>query len=424
MGNNKEKPTYFSIIPAEVRYDKTLTYFERVLYSEITCLTNVKGYCWASNRYFADLYEMTEGNISKSITRLKNKGYLLTKTKRNKETSLNERTIKLAIGIPPPTEKKLELVKKAQFELVEKDELNNNNIKTNNKNKKTFSKMSTDNSAKAEIIDNLFDMNEAPENKIITRWNKFEEFTTHSKRTTKTYHQLSTDINNILQGTFEKEIDKNWLKDNKLKNIFKQPISEKELRKLIGTYSLQFTSEYQPEDKNKLTKSFVKFIYNPMSKKSPLLYLANYGLKKVGVLSPEVVRKRIAPEISKIVDDLLRMRKPNISDPHRLQVYVHVESALKLYKELRPLSTSPYIKNKLTFFKAWVAYINTYNEVNTSTFATTGYVWDKFIQHMEKEHNVTLDPKQKVVGVKATMTVIDKELEIDEEVDLTSQLYP
>jgi len=297
---------------------------------------------------------------------------------------------------------------------------------TTNKDKKMFNKTSTDNSAHAEITDNLFnvDSSEKKENEFISFWNDIKEATSHKKRTTKTYSNLSENISKILEGTFDKEMDKNWLKDNKLKNVFKKPMTKKELYHVIGDYDKQFKPEYQPEDKSLLNKNFTDFIYNIMSKKSQLVYLANYPPKKIGVISPDTVRKRLPEEISKIVDDLLRIRTPNISDPHRLQVYVHVESALKLYKELRPLSTSPYIKNKLTFFKAWVAYINTYNEVNTSTFTTTGYVWDKFIQRMEENHNVNLNPKQKVVEVKATMTVIDKELEIDEEVDLTSQLYP
>jgi len=41
----KENPNYYSILPANVRYDKKLTPFEKILYSEIVALTNKDGYC-------------------------------------------------------------------------------------------------------------------------------------------------------------------------------------------------------------------------------------------------------------------------------------------------------------------------------------------------------------------------------------------
>ena len=47
-----EKPNYYAILPAEVRYCKELSPMERLLYAEITCLCNHKGYCWATNNYF------------------------------------------------------------------------------------------------------------------------------------------------------------------------------------------------------------------------------------------------------------------------------------------------------------------------------------------------------------------------------------
>jgi hypothetical protein len=65
-----EKPTYYSVLPASVRYSKDLTSLDKLLFSEITVLTNAKGYCWATNNYFANLYGRTKGTISLSINRL------------------------------------------------------------------------------------------------------------------------------------------------------------------------------------------------------------------------------------------------------------------------------------------------------------------------------------------------------------------
>lgn len=72
----ESKKSYFAIIPANVRYDKRLKLLSRLLYAEITALTNEKGYCWATNKYFAELYEVSIQTISSCISQLKEFGYI------------------------------------------------------------------------------------------------------------------------------------------------------------------------------------------------------------------------------------------------------------------------------------------------------------------------------------------------------------
>lgn len=71
--------SYYAIIPADVRYDKNLTANAKLLYAEITALTNEKGYCWASNSYFAELYGVSKRSISAWIKNLEEQGYIYTK---------------------------------------------------------------------------------------------------------------------------------------------------------------------------------------------------------------------------------------------------------------------------------------------------------------------------------------------------------
>lgn len=71
-----EKPNYYSILPAEVRYDKRLTANEKLLYSEITSLTSKTGECWATNEYFASIYELSIRSITRMIANLKKYGYI------------------------------------------------------------------------------------------------------------------------------------------------------------------------------------------------------------------------------------------------------------------------------------------------------------------------------------------------------------
>ena len=68
--------SYFSVIPANVRYDETLVANAKLMYGEITALSNQKGFCYASNNYFAQLYKVTPQAISKWINQLAEKEYI------------------------------------------------------------------------------------------------------------------------------------------------------------------------------------------------------------------------------------------------------------------------------------------------------------------------------------------------------------
>lgn len=71
-----ENPNYYAIIPANVRYDKNLKDKAKLLYGEITSLSTKDGYCWATNRYFADLYDVSTTTISTLIKNLVDRGYI------------------------------------------------------------------------------------------------------------------------------------------------------------------------------------------------------------------------------------------------------------------------------------------------------------------------------------------------------------
>ena len=96
MNSNNEtiRPNGFAILPAPVRYDKRLSFDERVLFGEITALCAGKYYCLVSDDYFAELYETDEATISRWIDHLTELGYI-----RVGKRLINGRVIGLNINI-------------------------------------------------------------------------------------------------------------------------------------------------------------------------------------------------------------------------------------------------------------------------------------------------------------------------------------
>ena len=68
--------TYYTILPAEVRLDKRLVPFERIIFSDIFTLANKKGYCYATNAYFSKAYGVSTVSVSTWISNLVKYGYL------------------------------------------------------------------------------------------------------------------------------------------------------------------------------------------------------------------------------------------------------------------------------------------------------------------------------------------------------------
>jgi uncharacterized phage protein (TIGR02220 family) len=67
---------YYAIIPANVRYDKRLPANSKLLYGEITALCNEKGFCWAGDKYFADLYGVSKTTVQNWLKALFENNYI------------------------------------------------------------------------------------------------------------------------------------------------------------------------------------------------------------------------------------------------------------------------------------------------------------------------------------------------------------
>ncbi len=91
--NEEKQVAYYAIIPATIRYDERLKYAERLLYGEITALIGKEGYCFASNSYFANLYNVIPGTISRWISHLSKLGYINVELIKNDKKEITERRI-------------------------------------------------------------------------------------------------------------------------------------------------------------------------------------------------------------------------------------------------------------------------------------------------------------------------------------------
>jgi hypothetical protein len=99
----EHKPNYYSILTADVRYSDKLSPFDKLLYSDITALTNKNGYCNATNKYFSKVFNKSIRAISRSISVLSDNNFITTSLKRDDNNEIVERKIYLnqtvSIGI-------------------------------------------------------------------------------------------------------------------------------------------------------------------------------------------------------------------------------------------------------------------------------------------------------------------------------------
>ena len=97
------KPNYYATLPSEVRYDENLKPNVKILYAEITALCGMNGECFASNKYFADLYGKSKGTISGWVSDLVKAGYIkIEYTYKKGSRQIDHRYIRIIAGGLPP----------------------------------------------------------------------------------------------------------------------------------------------------------------------------------------------------------------------------------------------------------------------------------------------------------------------------------
>lgn len=137
-----ERPAYYAILTAKIRYDRNLKANEKLIYAEITALTTKEGYCYASNKYFSDLYHVTPQTVSTWISHLEKLGYIQVQIIRKNNQIVQRRIYLKNINdkqeAPPikknlntPIKKNLNTYKEKSEEGIKKN-LKGNNTSSNN----------------------------------------------------------------------------------------------------------------------------------------------------------------------------------------------------------------------------------------------------------------------------------------------------
>ena len=71
-----DKPNYYAILPATVRYSSDIRPMAKLLFAEITALSNKDGYCTATNKYLSNCYDVSTRTINNSLEDLKVNGFI------------------------------------------------------------------------------------------------------------------------------------------------------------------------------------------------------------------------------------------------------------------------------------------------------------------------------------------------------------
>ncbi|MBO5348503.1 MAG: helix-turn-helix domain-containing protein [Clostridia bacterium] len=159
MNENNIQSSYYAIIPAYIRYNKELKFAERLLYGEITALSNKQGYCFASNRYFANLYDVSISTISRWISHLAELNSLHIEVVRNDKKEIIERRI-YVVDNPHMQNNQYPYVQKEQYPYTQNNQY-------------PICKKSKDNNININKIDRLFNYIINKEQKIPSEYEKF-----------------------------------------------------------------------------------------------------------------------------------------------------------------------------------------------------------------------------------------------------------
>ena len=250
-----EQPTYYAIIPAYVRYDKNLKPNEKLLYWEITCLTQRTWYCFASNKYFSELYWVSKQCVSWWINNLKRKWYIDIVVEYGPNKEIINRYITLN-----------EYPIKEKFNTPIKEKLKGNTTSNNT----TSNNMSNDEEKEKEQQNTSYEDKEklsSKKEKSSAKEEQFEEFWEHYPRKVNKQKAKTLFFQNLHKVWFDKLLD--WAK--KYAEQVKQKWTEQKFIKHPTTWlnNWCWEDEYDIKDDDEIKKERMVELMNSYNSTKP-----------------------------------------------------------------------------------------------------------------------------------------------------------
>lgn len=276
-----DKPSYYGILPANVRY-ADISPQAKILYTELTVLTQKDGYCFANNLYFANLYDTSVETISRYISELKNNNFIRCEYSKKTGSEKSERKIYI-VGIDENINRGIdknegidknintgidEIVKGGIDENVKHNNTSinttsNNNLKESKKERKQSE--NEDNRTYNQIIDeNVKDNNEL--NSVLKEWVKSRLI----KKDKFTNYAIELAIKKVLKFPLEKQIPsveesiiRGWSGIFEIKNDIKDKAREAYIKDVEYKINHKSNSEKSEEAYNSLIDKLNKGKINP-----------------------------------------------------------------------------------------------------------------------------------------------------------------
>lgn len=136
-----ENPNYWAVIPAKVRYSEKISAAAKLLYAEISALCNKEGFCWATNKYFADIYKLDARSISRLVSELKDNGFIRYTIDQGEQRRIT--ILEISAEIPRGIDKNVNTPRQINPESIDKIVLQNNIININTINNNTVDMLIT-----------------------------------------------------------------------------------------------------------------------------------------------------------------------------------------------------------------------------------------------------------------------------------------
>tara|TARA_Y100000592_G_scaffold40129_1_gene63681 strand:- start:22747 stop:23370 length:624 start_codon:yes stop_codon:yes gene_type:complete len=137
---SNEQQNYYAVIPSYILNANDLTSDEKLLYALITSLSNEKGYCYASNSYFAKRFGKTDRSIKRWLQSLTSKSYVTSEVIYGEGTKqITSRYLRIARDVPRGRDK-YDPRGRDKYVLDNNKDINNKGINIKKINKKKFVK--------------------------------------------------------------------------------------------------------------------------------------------------------------------------------------------------------------------------------------------------------------------------------------------